>query len=171
MSFSTSLALAVLVVAAITRMPAVSQLIRYFSALISLIYHSLHQRNHLGGSDPTHLRTFPSLMPGGILMRSTPSCSAGRDRGSEASALRSCTVGYRSDLDQRSILLASSDINQLVETYGHRLESDTMVEASAGSLDRTASALSGQVNWSGGLSSIDTVAARQESRPQCLMAH
>ena len=56
-----------------------------------------------------------------------------------------------------SFFLASSDINQLAENYGHRFGSDIQGQGIGGAFELACiRALSGQLDWTGGRLSIDT---------------
>ena len=68
-----------------------------------------------------------------------------------------------------SFSLASSDINQLAETYGHRLGSDIQGQGISGAFEPTCiRTLSGQLNWTGGRLSIDTGGAATELQTPAL---
>ena len=157
------LTLAVLIVAAITRMPA------------SIAVNQILQRVNLPG-DVTIRYTKGTIWEGQtqLTFRTFPNMTLRWDIDAfysfsalpveiEAVSPASRLSGLV-QLETEAILirdlsfsLASSDINQLAETYGHRLESDIDGRGIGGIIGQTCiRALSGQVNWSGGLLSIDT---------------
>ena len=157
------LALAVLVVAAITRMPAsiaVNQILQRVNlpADITIRY---TKGTIWEGQTQLIFRTFPSLTLRWDIdaFHSLSALSVEIEAVSPASRL-SGLVQLDSEaisISDLSFSLASSDINQLAATYGHRLESDINGRGIGGVIGQTCiRALSGQVNWSGGLLSIDT---------------
>ena len=157
------LALAVLVVAAITRMPAsiaVNQILQRVNlpADITIRY---TKGTIWEGQTQLIFRTFPSLTLRWDIdaFHSLSALSVEIEAVSPASRL-SGLVKLDSEaisISDLSFSLASSDINQLAATYGHRLESDINGRGIGGVIGQTCiRALSGQVNWSGGLLSIDT---------------
>ena len=157
------LAPAVLVVAAITRMPAsiaVNQILQRVNlpADITIRY---TKGTIWEGQTQLIFRTFPSLTLRWDIdaFHSLSALSVEIEAVSPASRL-SGLVQLDSEaisISDLSFSLASSDINQLAATYGHRLESDINGRGIGGVIGQTCiRALSGQVNWSGGLLSIDT---------------
>ena len=157
------LALAVLVVAAITRMPAsiaVNQILQRVNlpADITIRY---TKGTIWEGQTQLIFRTFPSLTLRWDIdaFHSLSALSVEIEAVSPASRL-SGLVQLDSEaisISDLSFSLASSDINQLAATYGHRLESDINGRGIGGVIGQTCiRGLSGQVNWSGGLLSIDT---------------
>ena len=157
------LALAVLVTAAITRMPAsiaVNQILQRVNlpADITIRY---TKGTIWEGQTQLIFRTFPSLTLRWDIdaFHSLSALSVEIEAVSPASRL-SGLVQLDSEaisISDLSFSLASSDINQLAATYGHRLESDINGRGIGGVIGQTCiRALSGQVNWSGGLLSIDT---------------
>ena len=157
------LTLAVLIVAAITRMPA------------SIAVNQILQRVNLPGDvtirytkgtiweGQTQLtfRTFPNMTLRWDIdvLRSLSPLPIEIEVVSTASRLTGL-VQFDTEaisISDLSFSLASNDINQLAETYGHRLESDIHGRDIGGVIERTCiRALWGQVDWSGGLLSIDT---------------
>ena len=157
------LTLAVLIVAAITRMPAsiaVNQILQRVNlpADITIRY---TKGTIWEGQTQLIFRTFPSLTLRWDIdaFHSLSALSVEIEAVSPASRL-SGLVQLDSEaisISDLSFSLASSDINQLAATYGHRLESDINGRGIGGVIGQTCiRALSGQVNWSGGLLSIDT---------------
>ena len=157
------LALAVLVVAAITRMPAsiaVNQLLQRVNlpADITIRY---TKGTIWEGQTQLTFRTFPSLtlrwdIDAFYSFSALPVEIEAVSPASRLSGLVQLDTEAIS-ISDLSFSLASSDINQLAETYGHRLESDIDGRGIGGIIGQTCiRALSGQVNWSGGLLSIDT---------------
>jgi hypothetical protein len=157
------LALAVLVVAAITRMPAsiaVNQILQRVNlpADITIRY---TKGTIWEGQTQLTFRTFPSLTLRWDIdaFHSFSALPVEIEAVSPASRL-SGLVKLDTEaisISDLSFSLASSDINQLAATYGHRLESDINGQGIGGVIGQTCiRALTGQVIWSGGLLSIDT---------------
>ena len=156
------LALVVLIVAAIMRMPA--------SIAIDQILHRLNLPGDVTirytkgtiweGQTQLNFRTFPSMalrwdvdafrsfsaLKVQVEMLSTSSHLSGLIQ------LNTNTISI-SDL---SFFLASSDINQLAENYGHRFGSGIQGQGIRGAFELACiRALSGQLDWAGGRLSID----------------
>ena len=157
------LGLAVLVTAAITRMPAsiaVNQILQRVNlpADITIRY---TKGTIWEGQTQLTFRTFPSstLRWDIDAFHSLSALSVEIEAVSPASRLTGLVQldSEAISISDLSFSLASSDINQLSATYGHRLESDIHGRGIGGVIGQTCiRALSGQVNWSGGLLSIDT---------------
>ena len=169
------LALVVLIVAAIMRMPA--------SIAIDQILHRLNLPGDVTirytkgtiweGQTQLNFRTFPSMalrwdvdafrsfsaLKVQVEMLSTSSHLSGLVQ------LDTNTISI-SDL---SFFLASSDINQLAENYGHRFGSDIQGQGIGGAFELACiRALSGQLDWTGGHLSIDTGGAATELQTPAL---
>ena len=157
------LALAVLVIAAITRMPAsiaVNQILQRVNlpADITIRY---TKGTIWEGQTQLTFRTFPSFTLRWDIdaFHSLSALSVEIEAVSPASRLKGLVQldSEAISINNLSFSLASSDTNQLAATYGHRLESDIDGRGIGGVIGQTCiRALTGQVIWSGGLLSIDT---------------
>ena len=157
------LALVVFIVAAIMRMPA--------SIAINQILHRLNLPGDVTirytkgtiweGQTQLNFRTFPSMTLRWDIdaFRSFSALQVQVEVLSTSSHLSGLVQLDTNtiSISNLSFSLASSDINQLAESYGHRLGSDIQGQGIGGAFEPACvRALSGQLEWAGGRLSIDT---------------